>query len=257
MTGLGAPLVLEILQVAASNPNCLPSYTVSWSPDLSETYQLERSINGGIWTPIYTGTDLSFAQNSLAEAIYTYRVKVLGESDYSNTASVTVKTQNLITFEGCLNPNVAPYTYRVTTRTGCGTFTNVDTNNDPRCGYVEGICPGTTNTIINPPKMDLDGAGYRYSADLGFITATKLCIEVECVVTAKNQIPVWAYWLDTWGNNATNNVVGPISGMDVGDIVVYSANVSITNRKVFVYTYAKGITSAGDGAYKITKVSWG
>jgi len=128
-------LVIEVVQVIANDPDCIPTAVVVTWTDLGETYQLERSTDGVNWSIIYTGT--AFTKNESfgnADATYMYRVKVLFSDLVSNVSAVTPKEQNKLTYDNCYPAfNVAPYTWRVQRRTLCETYNNTDTVDLARC----------------------------------------------------------------------------------------------------------------------------
>jgi len=145
LKGVGL-LFIDVVQVIADDPNCIPTAVVVTWTDLGETYQLERSANGGAtWDIIYTGT--AFTKNESfpnADAIYSYRVKVLFSDIISNVSTVTPKEQNKLTYDNCYPAfNVAPYTWRVQRRTLCETYTNTDTIDLDRC------CHNDNNITFN------------------------------------------------------------------------------------------------------------
>jgi hypothetical protein len=57
--------------------NTTGTFTVSWGASATGgvTYKLERSLNGGAFTQIYSGTSTSYTVSSLADGSYVFRVK--------------------------------------------------------------------------------------------------------------------------------------------------------------------------------------
>jgi hypothetical protein len=106
MSNIFLPLVLKIpsppppapVLNPISNPDGDGSYTVEWqNVGLAESYILEEATNANFIPAsiVYQGTGTSFATSNQPEGTYYYRVKATnnaGDSDWSNTQSVTVQS---------------------------------------------------------------------------------------------------------------------------------------------------------------------
>jgi hypothetical protein len=93
----GQVIVLTPPSFSTPSNNCTGSFTVTWGAvTFATSYMLQRRLNGGAWTTIYSGPNLSFAQSNLAPGSYEYQiiaVKGSKQSDPVATGTVSVLAQ--------------------------------------------------------------------------------------------------------------------------------------------------------------------
>lgn len=97
------PSLISVPQSAMTGSEIVVSWTASSDPEGEAiTYTLERKINGGDYTPIYTGGQTSYSDTVSYPCTVQYRVKAADESGAesgyteSSTLAVTMNYSNLI-----------------------------------------------------------------------------------------------------------------------------------------------------------------
>ncbi len=78
----GTPASMSISGREQTHIDTNGSYTISWGTASNNPtrYELERSVNNGSYSIIYSGTHSSFAQSNMAEGEYRYRVRAFNGS---------------------------------------------------------------------------------------------------------------------------------------------------------------------------------
>lgn len=202
LKGVGL-LFIEVVDVIATDPDCMPTAVVVTWTDLGETYQLERSAdNGANWNIVYTGTDFTKSESfPNVDASYSYRVKVLFTDIYSNVSTVTPKEQNKIISNNCYPAfNVAPYYRRQIVRTLCATETPTDN--------IDLTCCQNDNAITFEDCLSIGVAPYTYR-----VTRYNNCTQVYTNTDTDNDSRCMPnYWAGTWvsdNGRATHNLSQP------------------------------------------------
>ncbi|NKF49868.1 hypothetical protein G3R49_04685 [Shewanella sp. WXL01] len=77
--GVSAPPVPSGISVPSTNSS--GTYSVSWSASSGATgYQLQRQVNNGAWSAIYSGSNRSFKSQGMMSGTYRYRVRACSTS---------------------------------------------------------------------------------------------------------------------------------------------------------------------------------
>lgn len=98
INGLGAVIFGQVIILTPPDfdtpqNDCQGIFTVAWGAVVNATgYILQRRVNGGAWTTIYSGPNLEFAQSGLAVGTYEYQVvAVKGNKQSPPVATGTVQ----------------------------------------------------------------------------------------------------------------------------------------------------------------------
>jgi len=144
-------LIASVLD--ATNSNCGPTINVSWTAVTGAVYQLERRVNGGVWTAVDILTGLNFSE-TVSPGLYEYRVRVIkgSQSVYSNTDAVTVYAQNQQLSMYCVG-----YDLWESYRSGCGTANRLIQALSPSCGVIYG-CTDPDASNYNPNATHSNGS---------------------------------------------------------------------------------------------------
>jgi hypothetical protein len=203
----GQVIILTPPSFGTPNNNCTGSFTVAWGAVANATsYILQRRVNGGAWTTIYTGPNLSFAQTGLAVGVYEYQIiAVKGSKQSAPVASGAVQVlpqgnvgapfrlgNQLIqqVRSGCSLTNTVMGTY------GCTDPTAANYNSAANIG--EGCVWNTTTCNMDSPPFWLE------TGAKGVVTEHTVTFSLTCP-TAGSGILTGAFIIST--NNTTTNTI--------------------------------------------------
>ena len=201
----GQVIVLTPPSFSTPSNNCTGSFTVAWGAVVNATgYILQRRVNGGAWTTIYSGPNLSFAQNNLAPGSYEYRViSVKGNKQSEPVASgaVTVAAQGNVgapfrqgnqliqqVQSGCSLQNTVIGTY------GCTDPTAANYNAAATIG--EGCVWNDTACEMDSPPFWVETANVNQTQTF----------QLVCTATGSG-ILNFSYFIDTNNSQTTNTLV--------------------------------------------------
>lgn len=172
-----------------TNPNN-GNYTVSWTAATgAASYTLQESANGGGWTPVYSGSALSFAETSRDGGSYTYRVQACNASicsGWTNSATlgITPKTPVVTVPSGVTNG-----TYTVSW-TLPASATAYDVQESVNSGPWTTIASNTTSGAITRPGTTSGGYTYQVQAKNSYGTRGWAASSTVAVDTTYGVVPL-------------------------------------------------------------------